>query len=442
MKTAGNLMKTFAAGWSAYKIGKFFTDGTKDAIDFGKEMQSLSRTMGGFDPGALLLVQKSLERAGMSAGEAQGHIGDFIREGRNLSEMFQGSENYAKALKSASQDYGSQAGVLHRSAAFLQTAWNTMESIGSKLRTFFLTMTEQFVGPLQVALDYLNQIDLAGVGASFGKAIGDAANTIFGIFKNGDTIEALKSGIVYAFYAGVDVLLTGFNKAIAFFSAAMESISGSFRESFFADDMITLMKDVFKGLGEIISSAILKAVGQMMIAMKISTGLKAVAEAAVSDSRAAKNHFNSVGNIVHDTDFLKAGFDSANAIKAGADAAGKVQLGQSESGKDAKIKWEGLQEILAKGFKTGTEMAAASHKDNSNASPKGILNTFSGSSSKVIADSLAKVGGGGGFLRAGMTLAERSAMQTAMATKQTAATLEAMHAESKTRPKATPTLGR
>ena len=64
---------------------------------------------------------------------------------------------------------------------------------------------------------------------------------------------------------------------------------------------------------------------------------------------------------------------------------------------------------------------------------KKALNTFSGSSSKVITDSLAKVGGGGGFLRAGMNLQEKSAMQTALATKQTAETLKAMHSDSKKR---------
>ena len=115
LKTAKNLMVTFAAGFTAYKIADFFKDGIKDAIDFGKEMQSASRAMGGFDPGALLLTQKALEKVGMGAEEARGHIGDFITQGRNISEIFGGAEEYSRAIKSAAKDYGPTAAVLSRS---------------------------------------------------------------------------------------------------------------------------------------------------------------------------------------------------------------------------------------------------------------------------------------------------------------------------------------
>ena len=117
IKTAKNLMIGLGATFATYKVGSFFKDGIKDAIDFGKEMQSASRAMGGFDPGALLLTQKALEKVGMGAEEARGHIGDFISEGRDISQIFGGADNYAAALKSASRDYGSQADVLSRSAA-------------------------------------------------------------------------------------------------------------------------------------------------------------------------------------------------------------------------------------------------------------------------------------------------------------------------------------
>jgi len=206
LKTAKNLMVTFAAGFTAYKIADFFKDGIKGAVDFGKEMQSASRSMGGFDPGALLLTQKALEKVGMGAEEARGHVGDFIKQGRNVSEIFGGADNYARALKSASEDYGAQASILSRSGEKLQSVWNTMESIGSKVKTFFLSMTEQFVLPLQTALDFLNQIDLAGVGADFGKAIGDATKTLLGLFKNGDMIETLKLGLTLAFQEGCSKL--------------------------------------------------------------------------------------------------------------------------------------------------------------------------------------------------------------------------------------------
>ena len=56
IKTAKNLMMGLAATFGAYKLGEFFKDGIKDAIDFGKEMQSASKAMGGFDANADAIV--------------------------------------------------------------------------------------------------------------------------------------------------------------------------------------------------------------------------------------------------------------------------------------------------------------------------------------------------------------------------------------------------
>lgn len=433
LKTAKNLMVAFAAGFTAYKIADFFKDGIKDAIDFGKEIQSASRAMGGFDPGALLLTQKALEKVGMGAEEARGHIGDFITQGRNISEIFGGAEEYSRALKSAAKDYGPIASVLSRAGESLQTVWNTLQSIASRTREFFLSMTEKFINPLQVVLDYLNDIHLDKKGAAFGSAIAKAANVLFGLVKNGDLWKTMGNGVQWAFWAGIDVLQTGLEKAIAFFSGAMKSITGSFSESFFGEDMISLMKHVFRGLGDIISSAILTAVSEAADAIGLKGAGKKLEKFANVDQKSANNHFKAVSNIIKDTDFGKAFGDSMNAIQAGRDAAGEVKLGQSDSGKKAEEIWEGLSKTLKFAEETGIAMGEASRKKHAGdeTGAKKVLTSFSGSSSKVIADSLAKVGGGGGFLRTGMSLQERSAMQTAMATKQTAETLKAMHSESK-----------
>lgn len=77
-----------------------------------------------------------------------------------------------------------------------------------------------------------------------------------------------------------------------------------------------------------------------------------------------------------------------------------------------------MQEIIANGFKVGTESAGKAQIDNSSAPTKGVLTSFSGASSKVIADSLAKVGGGGNFLRVGMTLSERTALDQLRAQRE------------------------
>ena len=84
---------------------------------------------------------------------------------------------------------------------------------------------------------------------------------------------------------------------------------------------------------------------------------------------------------------------------------------------------EKLSKIVLEGFETGKDMIDKSTKANK--VPK-ILNQLSGGGAHVIADSLARVGGGGNALKVGMSLAERSALRTAMATEQTAKATEAL----------------
>ena len=457
LKTAKNLMLGFAATFGAYKLGSFFKDGIKDAVDFGKEMQTASRTMGGFDAGKLLLVQKALEKTGMGAEEARGHVGDFIKEGRNISEIFGGADNYARALKSAAKDYGAQADVLTRSGKSLQTVWNTMESIGAKVRTFFLTMTEQFVGPLQVALDYLNAIDLAGVGADFGKAIGDAAATLFGLFKNGDMIETVRLGLTVAFQESVNWLVGGLNYAGAMlgllvmkgFAAAVDFLQKGFKLAISAETI----QDGFIAAGAKLISSILSGLNtvfrvlQAGIQYAIQSAIEAIPGASTflgvgGDQRESfgEMYDQTKGNGIPQgfiDGISKAGQEltdrTGGKFKELMDSIGKPGEDGFKKGSvfDTSEDSAKLQELLANGFKTGTGMVEGAQKDNNNAAPKGVLTQFSGSSSKVIADSLAKVGGGGGYLRVGMTLQERTAMQTAMATKQTAEATQALLAETK-----------
>jgi len=82
-----------------------------------------------------------------------------------------------------------------------------------------------------------------------------------------------------------------------------------------------------------------------------------------------------------------------------------------------------LSGIVFDAFESGGEM---SKKAGTTQAPPAILNTLTGGSAKVIADSLAKVGGSGNFLRVGMSLSEQSALRTAKATEQTAKATEAL----------------
>jgi hypothetical protein len=462
LKTAKNLMVAFAGGFAAYKIGDFFKDGIKDAINFGKEMQSASRAMGGFDPGALLLTQKALEKVGMGAEEARGHIGDFISQGRNVSEIFGGADNYARALKSAAGDYGSQASILSRSAEKLQSVWNTMESIGSKIKTFFLAATEEFVLPLQTALDYLNQIDLAGVGADFGKAISNAATVLMGVFKNGDMIEILKVGLTLAFQEGVNWLVGGMNYIAGItgpligkaFLVAMEALQKAW-DFLFSGDTFGKIAMGFLGVVAQFTAKMLEGINFIVVAMQsgiqyaIQSAIEAIPGASELLGVGGANRETFGEMMENNKGPISQGFID-DVRTSGQELAGEGGEGFAQFAKnlfpeggtttlqkgnvfDTTESGKKLQELIEKGFKTGIEMNEASRDKAAGDEKvaKSVLTSFSGSSSKVITDSLAKVGGGGGFLRAGMSLQERSAMQTAMATKQTAETLKAMQTDAK-----------
>jgi len=98
-----------------------------------------------------------------------------------------------------------------------------------------------------------------------------------------------------------------------------------------------------------------------------------------------------------------------------------------------------LSAIVGSAFETGSDMIKGAGKDNK---PPAILNTLSGGGANVIADSLAKVGGGGGSLKVGMSLAERSALRTARATEQTAKATEALAQSNKDNKPTASRLGR
>lgn len=450
LKTAKNLMATFAAGFAAYKIGDTFKEGIKDAINFGKEMNTASRAMGGFGAGNLLLVQKALEKTGMDAQTAQGHISDFIKSGRDISEMFGGTDNYAEALKKSAAEYGDQSEVLTRSAARLQTVWNSLEVVTSKARTFFLAMTEQFIGPLQLALDALKSVNLADVGAKFGGYIADAAKILYGLFKSGDLTNALSLGLKVAFQEGVNYLagglrfildmvpewlIKGFDIAAEFFMKSIEAImqislldgflyvSARFTASLL-DGMNTIIRVLQVGVSKAVMEAIMLIPGAGDL---IGIGTQAPTFAELYNDSEGPISMEFIDKIAEAGDyFADAASEPIRNLIEGLRKTGNGEFSKMNVFDTAQDSAK-LQDIIAKGFQIGNTAAIKSEENNTSAVTKGVLTNFTGSSSKVIADSLAKVGGGGGFLRVGMTLAEKTAMQQLQAQTQSNKLLESIN---------------
>jgi hypothetical protein len=413
LKTAKNLMATFAAGFAAFKIGQTFKDGIKDAIDFGKSMETASRSMGGLGAGNLLLVQKALENVGQGAEEAQGNIADFIKQGRSINTMFGGAENYAKAIANSTKSYGEQAEILNRSAAKMQTIWNSIEAVVAKSRTFFLAMTEQFMKPLQLVLDMFQKINLEGVGSKFGKAVSDAALMLYGIFKNGDMIEALKIGLRLAFFEGINILYKGIQKTISFLSETLPKIFKSSLMILTDSGFIVILQEVFRGIGEALSAKILSAVSNI-------PGLGNLQNNADAANYNAENAFKNIPLLVNSLKMDKTSEKASEEIKKITAEALKnlADISNQPSVFDTSKDQERLQEIIANGFKIGNKDGEDALKNSPNAVNPNVVTSFSGGSAKVIADSLAKVGGGGNFIKVGMTLQERTAMDQLRAARE------------------------
>jgi len=397
ISSAKKMLVGLAGAFAGFKLAEFFKDGIANAINFGNEMHNAAQKIGGMDAGVLLITQKALENAGLSAGEARTQINGMVESGQKLGTLFKGGDT-AAALQASAASYGSAAGILSRSAAAISKVFELMESIGSKVQTYFLAMTEGFVKPLTAVLQYLNQIDLAGAGASFGKAIADAATIIVGLVKNGDVGLVLGLSIKVGFMNAVE-WLTGALKNLFGDSGVSKAMGDTLEKYIFA------FKEMFLGIASAISSAILLAISKAMhgIAemMPESLGGKmhAAATSTFIESRASDKE--SEGH------FTK----SKGAFGSGSDFGGFMSGLITGVTTDASKARGDLATAVAAATATGKALVdsgvgKAGKKFELNQAALGTQEPY-----KVIADSLAKVGGGGGFISSSMSIEAREALK-------------------------------
>ena len=64
IKAATGALVALGAAFASYKVGDFFVQGIKEAVNFGNEMGRVAARIGHIDPGKLLLMQKALENSG------------------------------------------------------------------------------------------------------------------------------------------------------------------------------------------------------------------------------------------------------------------------------------------------------------------------------------------------------------------------------------------
>jgi hypothetical protein len=384
--SAKKALTVLVGAFAAMKVAGFLKDGIEEAINFGNEMYHAGKAIGNIDPGALLIAQKALEASGLSASAARSEIDGLVESGRPLKSLYQNSAQFAKAMTEAKSNYGSQAAVLSSSAEHLSRIFEYIQSIGSKIKTFFLSMTAQFTEPLEAVMMFINRLDLADIGAKFGQKISDAVTVLTGLFKGGDLGEA-----------------AGLALAVAFDFAAQKLSEGlawlfDERGADFAQKIIDYMwglKDVFLAIAEVFVQKIQQGVA------KVSDSIGLTKVAAFYRASAEGLGFMAKENLT-------------TAISGGS-AGTNFAAGFSKDGKEASDK---LAKVLDKGMLTGkgviTDAAGDRDKAKINYQALGKQDPFA-----VISSSMAKIGGGGNYIQTGMSAEARQLIKNGRAAEKT-----------------------
>ena len=389
ISTAKKALVGLAGAFAAFKTVQFWKEGIEGAIKFGDEVFHASQRIGSMDPGKLLIAQKALENAGLGAEEARGQINQLVEAGRPLSTLFKGSDDYAKALQNATASYGSQANILSTSAEKLSKVFEIIQSVGSKLQTFFLAMTAKFTVPLLALLRMLDEIDLAGMGAKFGDNISKAAALLIGLYKNGNMGEAI--GLA---------LKVGFMNAYNWLVNALADLFDKMREFKFNAKIFDGLELMFTGLALILGAAIRKAIAYAMepyLGKEFGETQRGIANIEATAGKAV----------------VKTGISTISEQSGLAGGVGGFIKGLTTPTEEAQKR---LNELTAAAQKTGEEFLKVGAGDQSKVK---MMTEGLGSQDpyKVIASSMAKVGGGGGYMVQGMTIEARNQIKQLRATE-------------------------
>lgn len=249
-------------GVGVYKIVSAFKDGLIAAFQFGKEMNSAARQIQGVGVGNFFLIQKALEKSGMSAEEARSSMKQMSETGMSWSSMWKTPADAAKAIAAAKEDFGPMAAALDKGAKAIGALKNIIDSLNMKFATFFQSFLAGIVEPLKVMLKAIEgAIDLSKLGTKLGDKLGVVMTQWIGGIADGNIGPVLGAQLKLAWIAlteeidkffkdagaGLD-----FSKKIAtVFSAAgsliVSLLTGAFKEGAF------LLRDVlnasFKVLG-------------------------------------------------------------------------------------------------------------------------------------------------------------------------------------------------
>jgi len=427
LAAAGKALTVFAVALAGIKVGDFFKEGIENAIKFGNEAYFAAQKLNGYDPGKLFVVQKALQASGLSAQEARQDIEEFAQAGRPLEQMFKGGQaGFADSLTRAAREYGTQAAVLSKSAEEFAYVQMQIDNVSTKLQGFFVGLADKVLPPLSGLISEIDKVDLVGMGEKFGGYIVDAVNTIRGLVANGNLFDVLSAGLKLGFQEAVNYLAGALTSAISVLS------QGS----------------LWEGIAQVAIGA-LAVVGTFLTQMILGIGklLIATVEAAFEQLRqkyakylTAIDPTNSVmavlayGGPSASTDVGKnlKNIENGSLIQSQEKGASQIQNTAIQTAAEGLKKLGGIKIEFQKGnvYDT-TELAsqfqkaieAANKTGASLATNPGRMNPIFSEKADpfhVIADSLARVGGGGRYIQTGLGIAQKAALDTARNTKQMA----------------------
>ena len=203
----GAIALTAVAGFAVlgvglYKIISSFKDGLVAAYQFGKEMNSAARQIQGVGVGNFFLIQKALEKSGMSAEEARSSMKQMSETGLSWDKLWKTPKDAATAIAAAKEDFGPMATALDKGAKAVSALKNIIDSLSMKFATFFQAFLAGIVEPLKIMLKAIEgAIDLSKLGTKLGDKLGMVMTQWIGGIADGNIGEVLGAQLKLAWIA-------------------------------------------------------------------------------------------------------------------------------------------------------------------------------------------------------------------------------------------------
>lgn len=254
------MARTAAEGKGLAVLGQAMKDAGMSAEDAGPMINRMQKALAGTSLGGKSPLEQMKAVGDMIRGlktpteQTTAAMAIFGKSGGQMLALFKDPA----AMEAAAKVLGGQADILARSAARFDYVSDALANVSVKFRGFFLGMAEKLLPTLERLADWLNSLDLSGLGARIGTAFQSAVNILTNAFKTGQISELIGTATEAGFLTGLDfltrsirgvanVIQEAFGQAMAVL--AEPSFWGALREGMIAtfSAAVASMIDAFAG---------------------------------------------------------------------------------------------------------------------------------------------------------------------------------------------------